>query len=154
MDLALAGVKSFLVSKMEAALTTIEGAYSVTVPRLAVVATEDLKDHVYPALEILPESTDANYRDDEGPLDFEAWDVHSVILLFSNDGQDPHETQFTLLYYRKAVMRIVRADNSFGGLFNRVRMGQSQFWPMVQSQESGRLLQVLRQGLQVRVLQR
>jgi hypothetical protein len=153
MNDALDGVQSFLVSKLNAALVVIETAKSITIPRLEAVDTAPILSRVFPQMEILPEVTDTLYRDDEGPLDFEAFDVHTVTLLLSITGSDVKAVEYNLTYYRLAIMRIIKADNTFGGLFNRVRLGQSKYWPAAPNEAATQFLQTLRQTLLVRVLQ-
>ena len=153
MNASLDDIKTYLDSHIEAELVQLESELSVTIPRIASEDTADLTDRQYPSLEILPDSTNVVYIHPEGPADRDAWDVHSISLLLTMSGQDSKSVEYSLLYYRRAWVRIIRDDNTFGGLFNYVKLRQTQYWPMVQSQKTRKVLQTMRQNIEVRKYQ-
>ena len=119
---ALEAISAWFAEEMEPMLRAIEVEDDCEIARLKSVATFDLKDRQYPALEILPDATANLYAAENEPLDHEHWDVHTVFLYFTMAGQDSRDVQYTLLRYAEAVDRIVTDDNTAGGAFNRVRV--------------------------------
>jgi hypothetical protein len=147
-------IKAWLALKLDEVLVLLEAEKGVVIPRLAGMDTAEDNSRQYPFLEILPDTSDVLYIHPEASMDNEAWDVHSIAMLFTmSGGETPKEVQYSLGWYRTALVRVIKSDNTFGGAFNSVKMGQTQWWPMVKSQQSGELLQTMRQNLRVRVWQ-
>ena len=149
---ALTGTQAWLEAEFEGMLRTIEVEDDCDIPRLQSVATYDLKDLQFPALEILPDRTEVEYSSEGEALDHEHWDIHYVLLLFTYAGQDAREIEYALLRYAEAVDRIVTEDNTAGARFNRVRIGAADYGPMMRSQATGELGQEMRVDLTVRTL--
>jgi hypothetical protein len=56
-----------------------------------------------------------------------------------------------LMAYREGIVRLIRADNTFGGLFNRIRVGRTNYSPLLSTEKHG-LVKIVRQNIIVRQL--
>lgn len=147
---ALKGVKEFFDSSLDAALSAIEGEQGITIPRWKTMDYTEILNRQTPAIEILPGKTMADYSNEEGPLE-EPWDYHFMDIFVTISGSDTKEVEENLLWYREALRRIVKDDSTFEGRFNRVRLKDADYSPMVKNQKDGKIYQVLTQSFEVRV---
>ncbi len=150
MEDALDGVKAYFDANLEAMLTTIASERSVTIPKWKSMDTAEIRSRQYLSIEILPDTTVPDYSDDESPLE-EPWDYHNINVLITYAGNDAKDVQYTLLRYREAIKRLINGDGTFGDLFNRVRIGATDYSPMVEAQDNKKLVQIMFQDLEVRV---
>ncbi len=149
MEDALDGVKSYFDSNLEAALVVIEAARSVTITRLRETETFWVQSRQLPALIIMPVGSVPEYLDDEAPSD-EGWYTHEIALITMGSGSNAKAVMYDLIRYQEAYVAMVNTDNRFGGLFNRVRLGASDFSEVQEAQEEKRLIQVLFQPIEAR----
>lgn len=153
MNKALDSFKTYWSAHIETILAAIEAAESVAIPRIVSIDTAELKDRQYPSLAILPAETTTQYIHPEAPMDNEGFKMHNIALLFTMSGAEedsPKKVQYALGWYQDALEDMLEDDNTFGGIFIGVKMGQTQWWPMVVSQQSGELLQTMRQNITIR----
>jgi hypothetical protein len=148
----LEGIVAWFSDALETTVRAIETDDDCEVPRLRSTATYDLKDRQYPALEVLPDRAECQYSAEGEALDHEHWDIYTVFLYFTHAGQEARDVEYALLRYAEAVDRIVTADNTAVGRFNRVRVGGCDFGSMMRNQSSGELGQEMRITLTVRTL--
>ncbi len=149
MEDALDGVKSYLTSTLEAALVVIEAARSVTIPRWRELETYLVQSMQLPSIIIMPNGSVPEYLEEDAPSDV-AWYSHDIVLITANSGSESKDVMYDLIRYQEAYRAIIKTDNTFGGLFNRVRLGDSDFDEIREAQEGKRLIQVLFQQIEVR----
>lgn len=149
MEDALYGVKSYLESNLEAALVVIEVARTVTITRWKELETYWTQSRLLPAIIIMPDGSVPDYLEEDGPSD-NAWYSHDLVLITASTGSSPKDVMYELIRYQEAYRAIIKTDNTFGGLFNRVRLGDSDFDEIREAQEGKRLIQVLYQQIEVR----
>ncbi|MBN2531895.1 MAG: hypothetical protein JXB88_03330 [Spirochaetales bacterium] len=147
---ALKGVKAHFDSVLDGILITIESEESISIPRWKVMEYTEILNRQTPAIEILPGKTIPDYSDEEGPLE-EPWDYHYLEIYITMSGSDTKEIEENLLWYRESIRRAVKTDGTFGNRFNRVRLKEADYSPMVKNQKDGKIYQVLTQGIEVRV---
>jgi hypothetical protein len=151
MKYALDGVKSYISAQLEATLLLIEAEWTATIERWKYLDVTESKTLQFPMIEILPSDTTPEYGSDESPLT-EHWAYHSIDLEVSALGQESAAIQTTLLGYCEAFNRIIEGSMTFGGVFNRVRLGRAQYSPLMTTDAEKKLLKILRQNIVVRVL--
>jgi hypothetical protein len=64
------------------------------------------------------------------------------------------EVENTLLRYSEAINRLQEADDTFGDEFNRVQLGDEDYSPMIENQETRQLLQQVLISMTCRSLER
>jgi hypothetical protein len=104
----------------------------------------------FPYVAILPSETATDYGGEETPLT-EFWEYHSIDIEIAEAGGDQATIQNTLMAYREGIVRLIRADNTFGGLFNRIRVGRTNYSPLLSTEKHG-LVKIVRQNIIVRQL--
>ena len=149
MEDALDGVKSYLTSNLEAALVVIEAARSVTIPRWIDIQTYLVQSRQLPMIIIMPAASEPDYLEEDAPSDV-AWYTHEIALITMIAGSSPKEVMFDLIRYQEAYVALINTDNTFGSLFNRIRLGASDFDEVRDAQEEKKLIQVLFQLIEVR----
>jgi hypothetical protein len=149
MKKALDGVLAHLNNNLDSTLTTIEGEESITIPRWKEMALYESKTRQYPLIEIVPDRSVSSYSSEESPFEV-GWDSHIIDIFVNMVGILESDVSDNLLWYREAFYRIVKADSRFGDRFNRVRMGESDYSPMMKMDKTNMILQILTQTLIVR----
>lgn len=149
MEDALDGVKSYLTSNLATALATIEAARTVTIPRWKELDTYWVQSRQLPAIIIMPAGSEPDYLEEDSPSD-KAWYTHNIALITMISGSKPKEVMYALMRYQEAYVALINTDNTFGSLFNRIRLGASDFDEIREAQEEKRLIQVLYQLIEVR----
>lgn len=149
MEDALDGVKSYLETNLEATLAAIEVARSCSIARWNWIDTYWGQSRQMPAIIIMPMGSDPDYLEDEGPSD-EAWYTHDIAIITVDSGSNPKDIMYGLIRYQEAYRNLINADNRFGDIFNRVRLGSSNFDEIREAQEEKRLIQILYQIIEVR----
>ena len=149
MEDALDGVKSYLTSNLEAALVVIESARSCTVTRWKVLDIYVTQSRQIPAILILPEGSIPEYGDEEGPFN-DAWYTHVITIATICAGSKPKEVMYELMRYQEAYRALIATDYTFGSLFNRVRLGASEYGEAIAAQEEKKLALILEQEIAVR----
>lgn len=145
----LDGVKTYISAQLEATLLAIEAELAITVERWKTLETSESKNLQFPLIEILPKTVRPEYGADESPLT-EHWEYYGIDIEIGIAGQDTTKIQRDLLAYREALVRIVEGDMSFGGLYNRVRIGLAEFSPLIEAVKEKKLVKLMRQALEVR----
>lgn len=144
LDAIIAQCKSHWESNVETVLQEIESRRSITITRLVQVSSGDAQDFTYPALEILPDSTDVEYVYEDEPIDDVSFDVHAINYVFTFSGALLAPIHQDLLCYRAALRALVRADSNKASPWGidraRIRVGRAEYWDTVASQESGAFL--------------
>lgn len=149
MEDALGGVKSYFTTNLEAAVAAIESARNCTITRWKVLDTYMVQSRQLPAIMIIPDGSVPDYLDDEGPSD-DAWYEHNIMIITASYGSNPKNVMYELMRYQEAYRALIDADNTFGSLFNRIRLGASDFDEIREAQDEKRLIQILYQAIEVR----
>ena len=97
MENALDGVKSYLTANLETALSTIEAARSVTIPRWKDLDTGFVKSLQYPQISIVPATTAFVYGEVDEFLN--PWNDHLVAVLIAQSGGVQKSVQYDLVRY-------------------------------------------------------
>jgi len=149
MEDALDGVKSYFTSNLEAALVVIEAARTCTITRWKVLDTHMVQSRQLPAIVLMPAGSVPDYLDDDGPSD-DAWYEHNIMIITASYGSNPKNVMYELMRYQEAYQALIATDNTFGSLFNRIRLGASDFDEIREAQDEKRLIQILYQAIEVR----
>ena len=150
MKLTLDGVKAYIAARLSAYLTTIGSEWSITVPTWGAMEVFEPENLQFPSVAILAGETATDYASEESPLT-EFWEYHSIDIEIAEAGGDSATIQNTLLAYREAIVRIIRADNTFGNLFNRVRVGRTNYSPLLTFKDH-KMMKIVRLNIIVRQL--
>lgn len=150
---ALNGVYDWLVTqnKFELMLIALEAELSVTIVRpTRIVVGEDVSKQ-YPLMELLGAESNPEYVG-EGGYAAQGYETDDVDVMAYHSDNDPAKVRSTLLYWDLALFRIIKADNTFGNKFNRVRRGPAPFSDMYKRKSGGPepYLQIMRRRLRVR----
>ena len=150
MEDALDGVKAYFDASLETALTAIETARSVTIPRIVGgIATRTDLSYQFPKMSLLPRGVNHEYGDTDAPLkDF--WSLYDIDIVITHTGSDYDTVQDALCRYYEAIVNMTIASWTYGGRFDQVILGDLDFSEMLEAQEDGRLLQSLFLSLEVR----
>jgi hypothetical protein len=142
-------VKSAISDNMETYLTAVESARSVTIPRHKSLDTGILYSHQYPAIEVLPGSTDTDYSDTPESYLHEHWNVYEVGIHVAYPFGDHQEAMYVLMRYDEALEELFKANYTLSDSVEIVRIAGSDFAGVVEAQRDKQLLQVLVKELQV-----
>lgn len=145
MEDVLAGVKSYFESVLTAELAAVGSERGVTVPEWKIIATSENRDRQYPAIEILPMRINYVYETEPN-------ETHRIAVIVSQAGSETASVQADLLRYVEAIRRVTHRDDTFGGRFEWVEIDEVDFTEMMESQESGQLLQLVGIQLSVQVV--
>lgn len=151
MRISLSGVKTYFDAQMETILLAMEAEYSVTIKRLKYMDTKEYAGRQFPYMVILPNDGHNDYLDEEAPEEF-GWKYRDIKIIVVHNSSDIDDVQDTLLYYEDAVNRLIENDNTFGDLFNRVRLEDEDFSEMGQWKETKNYEQSVLMILEVRKL--
>jgi hypothetical protein len=151
---ALDGVEAFFLANLETILLEIEAEETgLTISRWKSLTTYENQSYQFPFIEILPADTGVDYGSETSPLT-QHWEIHNIDVEVVAAGQDTDEIKKTLLWYREAIVRLVKLDQTFGKVFNRVRLGRAGYSPIMKSAQEHKLLKFMRQPLECRVSRR
>ena len=128
---SLAGVLTYFNATLETILLEMEAEYSVTIERLKYMNTKAYAGNQFPYMSILADSGNNEYSDEETPTE-DLWKIRNVRIITVHNNSDINVVQDTLLYYDDAINRLIINDNTFGALFNRVRLLDEDFSEMGQ----------------------
>lgn len=131
MRITLAGVKTYFDATMETILTAMESEYSDTITRLKYMDTKNYAGRQFPFMEILPNEGNNDYLSDDAPEEM-GWKYREVKCVVVHNSSNIDKVQDTLLYYEDAINKLVENDNTFGNLFNRVRVTEMDYSEMGQ----------------------
>lgn len=151
MRTTLAGIKTYFDANMETILLAMEAEYSVTIERLVSIEHVENAARQYPYMVILPNDGNNEYGDENTPVE-QGFKIRNAQIIVVHNSTDIVEVQDTLLYYEDAVNRLIENDNTFGSLFNRVRLGDEDFSEMGQWIETKEYEQSVLMILEVRKL--
>lgn len=152
MEDTLDTIVDYLTNNFGPLLTTIKTERSDT-------ETEEPKDikrgvsrkNKFPKIEVLPSGTEHDYAFETQPL-LEPWLVHGVVLRITHMAAKTELVEDTLLRYSETVNRLQEADDTFGGEFNWVQLGEEDYSEMLTSQEERQMMQMLLIPLTCRTL--
>lgn len=145
MEDVLAGVKAYYEAVLAAELAAIGTERGVTVPAWKVLTTSENLDRQYPAIEILPMRINYVYET-------EPHETHQVAVIVSQAGSETAAVQADLMRYVEAIRRVTHEDDTYGNRFAWVEIDEVDFTEMMESQESGQLLQLVGIQLSVQVV--
>ena len=153
MEDALDGVKTYLSDNLETALTTIETARSVTVPRWKEIDSCFVLSKQYPNISIVPATTAYEY----GELDayLYPWNDHAVSIQIAQSGTVLKTVQYDLIRYVEAIVSLVTGTKTkyqCGGLFEVVQLEEVEY-SIVEAHEDKSFVQVTDITLLVRELE-
>jgi hypothetical protein len=150
MEDALAGVKAYYQAELGDALSAIETARSVTIPRQKLMETAPIDDRQYPMIEILPQRQTYEYGSPEAPLTEEIADF-SLLVAISHAGNLKSAVQAVLMRYVEAIVAITFDDDTYGNRFLWVKVAEAEYSDVTEPQESGHAEQRVAITLAVRV---
>ncbi|MHA1882466.1 MAG: hypothetical protein ACTSUO_05420 [Candidatus Thorarchaeota archaeon] len=142
MEDALLAVKAYLKSKLDDMLSTIASERSDDVPAIGYLTIGESRVAKYPRIEVLPDNTRPDYGFDDVPLT-EPWFFHSIAVMVSHTAGKVAVVQNTLLRYVEGIHRITYADSTFGDAFVWVRLSGEDYTPMVENQETKKMIQAV-----------
>lgn len=142
--------KTYADTNLATHISAVEAARSVTVDAVKAITTHLNQDEQVPFIEVMPDSTDPEYGSGESSYAEEHWNYHTLSVLVSHAGYVPAEVQNQLLYLVEAIERMVKADFTFGGLFNRVRLVRTNYALLISAQEDGRIRHTIEQFVEIR----
>lgn len=145
MEDVLDGVKAYLASALGAELAAVGTERGVTVPAWKILTTSENRDRQYPAIEILPMRINYVYETEPN-------ETHHIAVIVSQAGSETATVQNDLLRYVEAIRRVAHKDDTFGNRFAWVEIDEVDFTEMMESQESGQLLQLVGIQLSVQVV--
>ena len=151
MEDTLAGIKAYFESDLPAELALIGTERSVTVPMWKNLDTARIKDRQYPAIEIIPRTIEYEYGEEDGPF-IQPIEYHSAAAIISQVGSEYKDVQNDLLRYVEGIRRITINDDTYGNLFNWVRLNGMNMSEISEAQKGGKLLQQVIGELRVRVI--
>jgi len=152
MEDALDEVKDYLDSNLATYLTTVRTNRSDTdTPDPALICVGHSAKNLYPKMELLPESTPHDYGPDAAPL-VRPWLTHNIIVRVTHRSTAAQLVEKALLRYSEAMNRLQEADDTFGGVFAWIQIGEEDYSPMMENQENREALQVLLVPLVCRTL--
>jgi len=94
----------------------------------------------YPRIEVLPLTMSHDYGPEDAPL-IRPWLIAEVVLRITHVAAHISEVENTLLRYSEAINRLQEADDTFGDQFNWVQLGDEDYSPMTENQETRQLRQ-------------
>lgn len=128
---------------LETALTAVEAAKSIQVPRPAETLTHETRTPKMLQVLILPGPTEYVANDDgDSPL-LEYIALRNVHVQVSYAGADPEAVLQALKAYENALYRAVKADHTFGSRFDIVLIRESDFSDAIEAQREGTIVQAL-----------
>jgi len=153
MEDALDGVKSYLTDNLETALTTIETARSVTVPRWKEIDTCFVLSKQYPNISIVPATTAFEYGEMDEFLN--PWLDHAVSIQIAQAGTVLKDVQYDLVRYVEAIVGLVTGTKTkyqCGGLFEVVQLSEVEY-SIIEAREDKSFVQITDITLLVRELE-
>lgn len=140
-------MKEYVTDESPTFKYALEAERSLTIPEIALVDTCEVLIPQYFMIQILPSNTRIAYT--SAPLN-DGWQTHYLAFVFSQCGSDIKKVQLDLFNWRTILMRMIKADSSFGGLFNLVALLDSEYFPV--DKDNNLFTQDLYQTISVRNL--
>ena len=143
------GVKAQFVSRFDALRAIYALEVSDTIPNYKTLEVGDIMVPTFPSIEILPSSTEVQLYD--GQVYDDGIEEYVISLHIMHSGSFTQTVTKLLLRYREIIKRMVQEDRTFGERFYMVRLGRSDWAPMMRSREAKTFAQEMFQDLLVRV---